>query len=239
MKQPVSLILGTVLSMALLTPAMAQNKEDEFTDPDPWVQVNRVTHNFNDFADRILVRPVAVAYRKIIPRFARHGIGNVFANLEDVGNAVNNVLQGKVGDGGSDLLRVLINSTVGIGGLIDLASAMGLDQHEEDWGQTFARWHIPNGPYVVIPGLGPASVRDGVARILDGALNPLRYLYPVSHRNLIYTMGVVRDRTDLLNLESVVFGDKYIFYRDAYLQRREYLVNDGEASDPFADDFAR
>lgn len=237
MKRIVPLILGIALSGVLPAPVMAQSVEDEIAGPDPWVQVNRVTHNINDFADRILVRPVAVAYRKVIPRFARRGIGNAFSNLEDVGNAVNNMLQGKVGSGVNDLLRVLINSTIGVGGLFDPASAMGLDQHEEDWGQTFARWGVPGGPYVVIPVLGPASVRDGVARILDSAFNPVRYLYPVSHRNLIYAMSALRDRTDLLRVDTIVFGDRYIFYRDAYLQRRDYLINDGEVADPFADDF--
>lgn len=237
MKRIVPLILGIALSGVLPAPVMAQSVEDEIAGPDPWVQVNRVTHNINDFADRILVRPVAVAYRKVIPRFARRGVGNAFSNLEDVGNAVNNMLQGKVGSGVNDLLRVLINSTIGVGGLFDPASAMGLDQHEEDWGQTFARWGVPGGPYVVIPVLGPASVRDGVARILDSAFNPVRYLYPVSHRNLIYAMSALRDRTDLLRVDTVVFGDRYIFYRDAYLQRRDYLINDGEVADPFADDF--
>lgn len=237
MKRIVPLILGIALSGVLPAPVMAQSVEDEIAGPDPWVQVNRVTHNINDFADRILVRPVAVAYRTVIPRFARRGVGNAFSNLEDVGNAVNNMLQGKVGSGVNDLLRVLINSTIGVGGLFDPASAMGLDQHEEDWGQTFARWGVPGGPYVVIPVLGPASVRDGVARILDSAFNPVRYLYPVSHRNLIYAMSALRDRTDLLRVDTVVFGDRYIFYRDAYLQRRDYLINDGEVADPFADDF--
>lgn len=237
MKQIVPLILGIALSLPLSTPALAQNDEDEFADPDPWVRANRVTHNFNDFADRILLRPVAVAYSKVIPRLARRGVGNIFSNLGDVGNALNNVMQGKVADGAGDLARVLINSTVGIGGLFDAASRMGLGEHEEDWGQTFAKWGVPQGPYVVIPGLGPGSVRDGVARIFDGVLDPVRYLYPVSHRNGTYTLRVVRNRANLLAVESVVFGDKYIFYRDAYLQRREYLVNDGEVSDPFADDF--
>ena len=237
MKQLVPLFLGIALSLPLSTTAMAENDEDEFADPDPWVRANRVTQNFNNFADRILLRPVAVAYRKVIPRFARHGIGNVFSNLGDVGNAVNNILQGKVANGASDLARVLINSTVGLGGLFDPASRIGLDEHEEDSGQTFAKWGVPTRPYVVIPGLGPSSVRDGLARILDGALDPVRYLYPVPHRNGTYALRAIRERADLLNVEGIVFGDKYIFYRDAYLQRREYLVNDGEVSDPFADDF--
>jgi len=233
MKQVILLILGVTLSL----PIVAENDEFEFADSDPWVRTNRSIHNFNDVADRILTRPVAVGYRKIVPQFARRGLGNVFSNLEDVGNGINNLLQGKVANGASDLTRVLINSTIGIVGLFDPASSMGLIEHEEDWGQTFATWGVPAGPYIVIPGLGPGSVRDGLSRILDGATDPLRYLYPVSHRNVTYAMRLIRDRTDLLTVESVVFGDKYIFYRDAYLQRREYLVKDGEVSDPFADDF--
>ena len=107
MRQIVLLILGITLSLLLPTTAMAENDEDEFANPDPWVRANRVTHNFNDFADRILLRPVAVAYSKVIPRLARRGVGNIFSNLGDVGNALNNVMQGKVADGASDLARVL------------------------------------------------------------------------------------------------------------------------------------
>ena len=211
MRQIVLLILGIALSLPLPTTAMAENDEDEFANPDPWVRANRVTHNFNDFADRILLRPVAVAYSKVIPGFARRGVGNVFSNLGDVGNALNNVLQGKITDGVSDLARVLVNSTVGIGGLFDVASRMGLIEHEEDTGQTFAKWGVPTGPYVVIPGLGPGSVRDGVARIFDGALDPVRYLYPVSHRNGIYSLRVIRNRADLLNIEGVVSATSIFF----------------------------
>ncbi len=231
------LVMAFVFGLALSMPVAAEDEEDKFVDPDPWVGLNRGTHNFNDFIDRKLVRPVAVGYRRFIPQFVRNSVSNVFSNLEDVGDAINNVLQGKVGDGASDVVRVLVNTTVGIGGLFDPASRMGLVDHEEDFGQTFGKWGVPNGPYFVIPGLGPSSVRDGLARLLDGSVNPLRYLYPVSHRNMIYALRAVQFRTDLLIVDSVVFGDKYIFYRDAYLQRREYLVKDGEVSDPFADDF--
>ena len=140
-------------------------------------------------------------------------------------------------DGISDVARVLVNSTIGIGGLLDPATGLGLIDHEEDWGQTFAKWGVPAGRYFVIPGLGPSTVRNTAARFFDGSTNPLRYLYPVRHRNSLYALRALQDRANLLTVDGVVFGDKYIFYRDAYLQRREYLENDGEVIDPFADDF--
>jgi phospholipid-binding lipoprotein MlaA len=241
MKLSVFLVFLLALSMSV---AAAEDEyeeddyeEERFIDPDPWVGLNRGTHNLNDFFDRKLVRPVAVGYRKVIPQFARTGVSNVFSNLEDIGDAINNVLQGKVRDGSSDVVRVLVNTTIGIAGFFDPASRMGLVDHEEDFGQTFGKWGVPTGPYFVIPALGPSSVRDGLARILDGSVNPLRYLYPVSHRNTILAFRGVVYRADLLVVDDVVFGDKYIFYRDAYFQRREYLLKDGEVSDPFADDF--
>jgi phospholipid-binding lipoprotein MlaA len=235
MKLLTILIFGLALSMSVA--AEEDEEEEEFKDIDPWVGVNRGTQKFNDFFDRILIRPLAVGYRKVMPQFARNGVNNVFSNLEDIGDAINNVLQGKVKDGSSDVVRFVVNTTVGIGGLFDPASRIGLVDHEEDFGQTFAKWGVPNGPYLVIPALGPSSVRDGFGRLLDGSVNPLRYLYPVAHRNTIYAFRGIVYRADLLVVDDVVFGDKYIFYRDAYFQRREYLVNDGEVADPFADDF--
>lgn len=232
-------LLSLFFSLAVLaiSPVLAEEDLDEFVDTDPWRGLNQKIHNFNDFADVKLVRPVAVGYRKVTPQFFRTSVSNVFNNLDDVGDAVNNVLQGKVGDGLSDVARVLINSTIGIAGLFDPATRMGLVDHEEDWGQTFAVWGIPAGPYFVIPGLGPSTLRNTISRFFDGAVDPVRYLYPVRHRNTIYAFRALQDRTNLLSVDGVVFGDKYIFYRDAYLQRREYLEKDGEVDDPFADDF--
>ncbi|HIB85563.1 MAG TPA: VacJ family lipoprotein [Chromatiaceae bacterium] len=237
MRRNLPLVLLLILGIAPSLPLVAADMDDEFADLDPWIRVNRMTHNLNDVGDRILLRPVAVGYRKMFPRFVRRGIGNAFSNLHDVSNAINNMLQGKLNHGVSDLARVLVNSTVGLAGLFDPASSLGMVEHEEDWGQTFAKWGSPTGPYLVIPGLGPGSVRDGLSRILDSVTDPVRYLYPVSDRNVTYAARLVRNRADLLAVESVAFGDKYIFYRGAYLQRREYLVNDGVVSDPFADDF--
>lgn len=229
------LVVALVIGLGLSSVVWAE--EDGIANPDPWAGLNHGTHNVNDFADRKLLKPLALGYRKLVPGFARQGVSNVFSNLRDVGDAVNNLLQGKIGKSASDLGRVLVNSTLGIAGLFDPASRIGLNDHEEDWGQTLGVWGVPQGPYLVIPVLGPSSVRDGLARILDGAVNPLRYLYPVADRNAAYVLRSIQNRSDLIAMEGVVFGDKYIFYRDAYLQRRDYLVNDGEVSDPFADDF--
>ena len=246
------LLLPIVLIIILISPVMAEETVaresvdgeegaeedwDEFVDPDPWRGMNKKIHNFNDFVDVKLVRPVAVGYQKVTPQFFENGISNVFNNLDDVGDAVNNVLQGKIGEGLSDVARVLVNSTVGILGWFDPATRMELTDHEEDWGQTFAVWGVPAGPYFVIPGLGPSTVRNAISRFLDGAVNPIRYLYPVRHRNMVYALRGIDTRAGLLSVDGVIFGDRYVFYRDAYLQRREYLEKDGEVDDPFADDF--
>ncbi len=223
-----------VLSLGMLSPGLMAAEE---VDPDPYRHLNEATHRFNDFFDRLLIRPIALGYSKVVPGFIRHGIGNAFDNLEDVGDAVNNLLQGKVGAGLSDVVRVSVNTTIGIGGLFDPATSMGMIDHEEDFGQTFGKWGIGPGPYLVIPGLGPSTVRDGLAKILDAATDPVFYLRPARDGYITYGVRMLHQRADLLSVEKVVFGDKYIFYRDAYLQRREYLVNDGEVSDPFEDDF--
>lgn len=125
---------------------------------------------------------------------------------------MNNLLQGKVGHFLSDLGRILINSTVGLAGIFDPATEMGIEDNNEDFGQTFARWGIPAGLYVVLPFVGPSTVRDGVGRILDGRLNPLRYGHPVAHRNIGYGVRAVHGRAGLLAADKLVFGDRYVFF---------------------------
>ena len=184
-----------------------------------------------------MTKPAARAYRKVIPGWTRKLLGNVFSNLRDVNDAVNNILQGKIGAGLSDVTRVVVNTTLGLGGLFDPASAMGLKDHQEDFGQTLAKWGLPPGPFVMIPLLGPGSLRDVVARPLDTGMDPLLYLYPVSHRNTGQGLRLLGQRAGLLQLEKAIFGDPYLFIRDAYLQRRAYLAADGQVEDPFGDDF--
>lgn len=144
---------------------------------------------------------------------------------------------GKPGDGFRDLLRIAINTTLGIGGLFDPATELGLIDHNEDFGQTLAKWGVPTGPYLVIPFLGPSTLRNAFAGMVDIRLDPLIYYYPVAHRNTIIGMRIIHQRSELLAMESVVFGDRYLFFRDAYLQRREFLEQDGEVEDLFDADF--
>ena len=205
----------------------------EAGDPDPWIALNQKMQKLNDTADRIVLKPVATAYTKVLPRFVRTAIRNAFANIGDIDNSVNNLLQGKPLASLSDLGRVAINTTLGIGGLFDPASGLGLRRHEESFGQTLSVWGVPQGPYLVLPLLGPSTVTDTVARPVGTVLDPLRYLYPVDHRNRTYTVRLVDDRAGLLSAEKSIFGDRYIFIRDAYLQRRNYLVHDGKVEDEF------
>ena len=172
----------------------------------------------------------------IVPRFIRGGVSRFFENLDDVNSSLNSFLQGKPGAGFTDLGRVAINTTIGLGGLFDPATGMGLHKHEEDFGQTFAVWGIPRGPYLELPFLGPSTFEDAFGRPFNSYADPLRYLYPVDHRNRLYVTRIIDGRASLLPAESAVFGDEYIFYRDAYLQRRNYLIHDGKVKDTF-DDF--
>ncbi|MBO6566270.1 MAG: VacJ family lipoprotein [Pseudomonadales bacterium] len=208
-----------------------------FANEDPYEGVNRKIQNFNDFADAKLIRPIAVGYDKVMPNPGKRLVSNFFGNLVEVGNGLNNLLQGKPKQAGNDVSRVLINTTIGIGGLFDPATRMGLRASDEDFGQTLAVWGVPRGPYIVLPFLGPTTVRDVFSRSVDSRLDPLRYYYPVNHRNSLFGFSVLHTRSQLLAADSVVFGDRYIFFRDAYLQRREFQEKDGEIEDPFDDEF--
>ena len=205
--------------------------------PDPWGKMNRRINKFNDVADRLITKPIAKIYQKIIPNPVRKSLGNVYANLGGINNALNNLLQGKPRESLIDLTRVTVNTTLGLGGLFDPASKMGLPKHDEDFGQTLATWGLPAGPYLVLPFLGPSTLRGGLTRPLDGYMDPLVYLNPVPHRNRTYGLRLIHQRGKLLNAEKAIFGDRYLFIRDAYLQRRVYLIHDGEIEDPFGDDF--
>ncbi|MDZ7686104.1 MAG: VacJ family lipoprotein [Gammaproteobacteria bacterium] len=227
----------TILTACAFLVALASvaRAADESGDGDPWQGYNRAVFEFNDTIDRAVLKPVAEGYQDITPGIIRSSIGNFFGNLDDVDNAVNNSLQGKLGAGLSDVGRVLVNSTLGVGGLFDIASELGLEKHEEDFGQTLAVWGAPRGPYFVLPFMGPSTVTETLGRPVGSYLDPLRYYEPVHHRNLLFGLRFVDDREGLLSSERLVSGDRYIFIRDAYLQRRQYLIDDGSTIDPFAD----
>lgn len=202
---------------------------------DPWESTNVRIYAFNKLVDGWLLRPVAIVYNNGVPTIIRQGIGNFFSNIDDVNVLANNVLQFKLQDAVSDSGRLLINTTVGIGGVIDVASSVGLAKNEEDFGQTFGRWGLGTGPYVVLPFFGPSSVRDSFGMVLDTVFNPIQYHNDDSTRNALTAIKQLDNRASVLSMENLISGDEYIFVREAYLQQREYLVNDGAYYDDFDD----
>lgn len=198
---------------------------------DPLEPMNRALYKVHDVLDTNIVKPVAEGYATVVPKFMRTGFANVFNNIDDLFSAVNGLLQGKPDKAGNDLGRVLINTFFGMGGLIDIASDAGIERGNEDFGQTFAVWGIPQGPYLFIPLFGPTTVRDGAGVIVRIAVGPVGYINDVALRNSIYGVGYVDLRSQVLESGSIVDTaalDRYIFIRNAYLQRRRYLIYDGK-----------
>jgi phospholipid-binding lipoprotein MlaA len=197
---------------------------------DPLEPFNRAMFSFNESVDNAVLKPVATGYRSAVPAVLRTGVSNFFSNLEDVWISANNLAQGKVEDGLGDFLRFAFNSTFGVFGLIDVASDMGLQKHNEDFGQTLGRWGVGSGPYLVLPLLGPSTVRDGLGLVLDVQADPVSNLGHVPTRNSAYATRVVDRRANLLDTTSVLEEaalDKYTFVRDSWTQRRRSLIYDG------------
>lgn len=222
--------LGRILACAsvLVVPLAAQAAEE-----DPWESFNRPIFRFNDTVDTYALRPLAQGYRAVTPQFLEQGVHNVFRNIGDVGNLANNLLQGKVHDAGVDTSRFLLNTTVGVLGFFDVGSRMGLQRSDEDFGQTLGVWGVGSGPYLVLPLLGPSSLRDAPSKIPDSYLTLYPYMDHVPSRNVTRGINVVDTRASLLDAERMISGDKYIFIRNAYLQNREFRVRDGEVEDDF------
>ncbi len=200
---------------------------------DPWEKFNRSMYTFNDSLDRAVAKPVAKGYKRVTPQFIRTGISNAITNIDTVSTIVNGLLQGKVKQAGQDTARFLLNSTLGLGGLFDPASAAGLDLNDEDFGQTLGKWGVKSGPYLMLPFLGPSTVRDTFARIPDQYTYPVNYLEDDSTRLIIRGVDFVDLRADLLELDAQIERsyDSYAFIRNAWLQRREFLVRDGDVAD--------
>ena len=227
-------VMRHMLLLALLMPGLVIAGS---TENDPFEGYNRAMFSFNDTADRWVLKPVAKGYRFVTPDFFERGVSRIFSNLGEVLNIVNDVLQGKVGQAGNDTGRLLINSTVGIAGFFDVAQHAGLEKSDgEDFGQTFGAWGAGKGAYIVLPLLGPSTVRDAPGLLLDSVFNPVGEIDHVPTRNQIYGVQVISKRADLLEAEKLIKGDKYTFIRDVYLQRREFLVKDGDVEDDFGDD---
>ncbi|MBT8563468.1 VacJ family lipoprotein [Polynucleobacter paneuropaeus] len=198
---------------------------------DPWEPFNRSVFEFNEGLDKYVLKPVVSGYRFVLPEFIREGIYNFFSNYNDIYTALNNLLQGKPDYAFNDLMRVVVNTTMGLGGLIDLATPGGLEKHKEDFGQTFGVWGIPSGPYVVLPFFGPSSVRDTFGTVADLETDYFfKYIPNVGLRNSLTGLRVVNARNTYYEAGDLLDGaaiDKYSFLRDAYIQRRKYQINEG------------
>lgn len=200
---------------------------------DPYEGYNRAMFNFNDKVDEVALKPAATVYKTVLPNFVQTGVNNFFGNLADVWTAANNFMQGKGEQGISDVMRVALNSTFGLLGVMDVASGAGLQKHKEDFGQTLGMWGVRSGPYLVLPLLGPSTVRDTVALPLDIKADPWQYNEHVNVRNVGTVVRVIDQRAALLdatNLMEEAALDRYEFVRDGFLQQRESKVFDGEAN---------
>jgi phospholipid-binding lipoprotein MlaA len=220
------------IALLLLAAGCASLPPGSQRDPrDRFERYNRAMFSFNQAVDRTVVRPVAVGYTKITPRPVRQGISNFLANLSYPVVIVNDVLQAKPELFARDTARLVVNTTVGIGGLFDPASKWGLSANDEDLGQTFGRWGLPQGPYVMLPLLGPTTVRDGVGRVGDQFAEPRTYIDDSTVRYGLTGLDLLDTRASLLDADEVMNRafDPYAFVRNAYLQRRLYQVTDGNA----------
>jgi phospholipid-binding lipoprotein MlaA len=231
--------------LVLATLAVAGCASVPDRDPrDPLEPMNRAVYKFNDSVDRYAFRPLAVGYRKVVPTPARAGLHNFFQNLSLPIDIANDLLQFKLGAAARDTARLVVNTTLGVGGLFDPAGKLGLKDPNEDFGQTLGRWGVPSGPYLVLPFFGPSTLRDGTGRFAvdNQRFDPLRDHQPEHERYHAEVVGAVQTRSELLDVEGPLREayDPYRFLRDAYLQRRKYLVHDGELppeeTDPYGED---
>ncbi|MEO8856432.1 MAG: VacJ family lipoprotein [Burkholderiaceae bacterium] len=197
---------------------------------DPWESFNRGVFQFNETADRVVIKPVATAYRDVTPALVRTGVGNFFSNLDDAWSFVNSLLQAKPVNAASSFMRVAVNTFMGIGGIFDVASEMRLERQKEDFGQTLGRWGVASGPYLVLPLLGPSTLRDTFALPVDMRGDIVMNIDYVPTRNSLKALDLIDTRASLLTLSATldeVALDKYSFTRDAFLQRRISAVFDG------------
>lgn len=201
------------------------------SDPrDPWESYNRSMTKFNDAVDDAVLKPAATVYKEVLPRPVRSGVGNFFGNLGDAWSFVNNVLQAKPEGALHSFWRVVINTSIGIGGLFDPASEMRLERHRKDFGQTLGWWGVPSGPYVVLPILGPSTLRDTAALPVDSYGRPQKYMFNSRVRNSFAVVQAVDVRARLLEVGNILDAaalDPYTFRRDAYLQKRRNDIYDG------------
>ena len=234
--------LLSILAIAALTGGCASVPEGEGVEHDPWERLNRSIYKFNDVADRAITKPIARGYSAVLPEPVRQCVTNFSRNLLTPLYSFNNFLQGKPKEGTGELFRLAINSTVGIGGLFDVAAMNGIESNPEDFGQTAAVWGVPAGPYVVVPFLGPQTLRDAVLLPLDIQMDPLYHYEVSSVRDRLYVLRLINLRANLLPLEDLLkdSADPYVTMRESFLQNREFAIYDGDPpsdDDEFFDEF--
>lgn len=219
---------AAILAMLMLCGCASTGPARE-RNPDPWEGFNRGVFKFNDAIDRNALKPVARVYAARVPKPVQTGVGNFFTNLGYPATVVNQFLQGKFKQGGQDVLRLVINTTLGWGGIFDVASGARLPMHDEDSGQTLGRWGVPPGPYLVLPLLGPSNLRDAPATVADDFLRPFRWYDAGNERWFSLALDIIHKRAGLLPLDRLLSQayDPYVFVRDAFQQRRQYQVYDG------------
>ncbi len=203
---------------------------------DPYESFNRKVFAFNDGLDRKVLAPVSRGYSAVMPDFVERGVSNFFANLYDFNGAINAVLQGRLLGVAQDSSRFVVNSTVGMLGLIDVASEMGIPPYRTDFGHTLAVWGADSGPYLMIPFFGPRTLRSGTGYLFDAFASVQQWqVESFAGRSGLLGLEVIHTRAALADAEELISGDRYIFIRDVYLQQREVLVNDGVVQDSFSD----
>lgn len=221
-------VLGALLLCVSLLASNAQADE-----VDPWEDINRGVFSFNDTLDSYVLKPLAQGYRAVTPDPVEDSVHNFFNNLGELSNLGNNLLQAKFRNAGIDTSRMLFNSTLGVFGLFDVATPMGLKRSDEDLGQTLGYWGLSSGPYLVVPFFGPSTVRDLPNLLPEGAIATYRNTSNIALRNSLFALNTVDTRANLLEFEKIISGDKYIFVRNAYLQSREFKIKDGQVEDDF------
>lgn len=235
--KPLMIMLKIIALPAFLllfaTPIMAEEHN-----PDPWEGFNRKMFAFNEGADSYVLRPVAKGYKAVTPKPVRSSIGNIFTNLGEVKTIASDLGQLKFKQAASDTGRFLVNLTVGFFGVFDVASHIGLTKHDEDFGQVLGYWGVGSGPYIMWPFLGPSTVRDSAGLGLEYAsrISMINFGRDRGENLAIAGLYGINVRASLLDLEGMIQGDRYVFIRSVYLQRRAYLINDGKTKDDFGDD---
>ena len=221
-----------LLSVAVLLSISIASEEVK----DPFENINRATFEFNEKLDSSFLKPVAQTYSKFPPR-VKNGVTNFFNNLEEVDTFINQLLQGKPKESINDFSRFIINTTIGLGGFIDVASKLGLERHEEDFGQTLAVWGVGQGPYIMLPFLGPSTLRDTLSKPVSSFLSVTFHMTESDVNIALKSIDALETRERLLDVESLLSGDKYAFVKDAYIQSMIYEIKDGiDVKDEFIDD---